>query len=114
MRVSEGSDASDADANPSEQPAEKVYWARVATVDNGRWLVVLMDAVGCVVGFLPEAWVDWEPRYRVLVGRHGTDDAIGVRQARTRRAVRRQLAEVQTVLADSTAGEARSALELHF
>jgi hypothetical protein len=94
------------------RPAADVYWARVTAIDNGRWLGVLAGVASLVTGILPEAWDHGVLRYRVLVGRHDTGGATGVREARTLRTARRQLSEVEQVLADSTAAEARRMLEL--
>jgi len=88
------------------------YWARVTAVENGRIAALLITALEWVTfGFdLPFT----EPRYRVLVGRKGTDDVVGVREARTKRRAERELERVQLILAGSTDAEARAALDLDF
>lgn len=50
-------------------------------------------------GVLEAIWpMERDPRYWVVVGRHGTDEGIGVRTAKTRRAAQRALVDVQSAL----------------
>jgi hypothetical protein len=55
-----------------------------------------------------------DPRYRVLVTRVGTEEVVGVAQARTRHTADLQMAQVEAILARSTEKEAREALGLDF
>jgi hypothetical protein len=103
----------DIEPEPGQRGASSVYWARMTAVKNGRLAAAASNLLDLtILPFPPDAWP--EPRYHVLVGREGTDDAIGVRVARTRRRARRQLAEVEEILARSTEAEARAVLELDF
>jgi hypothetical protein len=54
------------------------------------------------------------PRYRVLVGRAGTEEVVGVRQARTHRKACQQLAEVEDIVANSTGAGVQGILGLDF
>lgn len=60
--------------------------------------------LGPILGF--------DPRYRVLVGRVGNEELIGVREARTLKRATQRLAEVEQILATSSEDEARAALGL--
>lgn len=57
--------------------------------------------IGPILGF--------DPRYRVLVGRAGSEDLVGAREARTLKRATQQLAEVEQLLATSSEEEARAA-----
>ena len=67
------------------------------------WLFTVFDGI---FGF--------EPRYRVLVGRAGTDEVVGVREARTLHGANEQLAEVEAILAGSSETATREAFGLNF
>lgn len=60
--------------------------------------------LGPILGF--------DPRYRVLVGLAGSEDLVGVREARTLKRATQQLAEVEQLLATSSEAEARATLGL--
>lgn len=89
---------------------ESGYWAAIVRLDGAR-------AFGVVVTVL-----DWltltasgglRP-YRVLVGRVGSEDVVGVREARTRRRARKELLAVEAILASSSEAEVRETLGLNF
>lgn len=87
-----------------------VYRARIGEIADSRLvtaMLVLIEVASAVVQ--PDAW---EGRYRVLVGPLDGSWEVGVREARTRRAAKRELAEVQALLSRLSADEARRALEL--
>jgi hypothetical protein len=91
---------------------ESGYWAAIARLESER-------VVGClftVVDWLTFGYgvYGFDPRYRVLVGRSGTDGVVGVREARTRGRARRELAAVETILATSTEEGVRGAFGLDF
>lgn len=76
-----------------------VYWL----IAIFTWLLTVFDGI---FGF--------EPRYRVLVGRAGTDEVVGVREARTLHQADQQLAEVDAILAISSETAARRTFDLNF
>lgn len=90
------------------------YQASIADLGSDRAASVAFNLVNWLISIV--AWlgafdiVGFEPRYRVLVSRTGTDELIGVREARTLRKALQQLAEVEAVLAQSTEEGARDAL----
>lgn len=95
------------------------YQASIADLGSDRATSVAFNLVNWLISIF--AWlgasfdiVGFEPRYRVLVGRPGADELIGVREARTLRKAHQQLAEVEAVLAQSTEEGARDALGLGF
>lgn len=92
--------------------AVDVYRARVVELPTYR----LQTTLFVVIGLLVSAWIpsreDYDPRYRVLVGSIDGSGEIGVREARTRRAAQRALAEVERILLTSSAEDARIAFAL--
>ncbi|WP_028642750.1 hypothetical protein [Nocardioides sp. URHA0020] len=98
------------------------FWAVIGKVDGGGLGERL---VGAIVGGVSIV-VEWllggiglgisrpDPRYRVLVGRTGSQSVLGVREARTRRQANRDLEAVAAILRRSTAQEARDAFDLDF
>lgn len=86
----------------------KSEYAAVAGFNVAAWLLAIFTWLGDFDIF------GSEPRYRVLVGRDGTEDVIGVRQARTLHKGEEQMVEVETILARSTEEEVRHQFGLEF
>jgi hypothetical protein len=71
------------------------YWAKVVSVPRD-WhdlrllpFFALWGSVIAIFGWTGEG-LDRDPRFRVVVGRHGSEDSVGVRVARSRRRARRE------------------------
>lgn len=55
-----------------------------------------------------------DPRFRVLVGRTGTEEVVGVRQARTLHTAEAQMAEIEAILSEADEQTIRDRLDLDF
>ena len=97
----------------SDAPASRSgYFARIEPVNSERISYAIEIAIDLVIGGLPDDLPN--PRYHVLVGRVGTDQMIGVGEARTRKQARRALAAVQVSLDGCSEEEIRVKFDLPF
>lgn len=94
------------------------YRASLAKVDSEYAAAIVINALFSLVDWLTgpsDATIaGFEPRYRVLVGRTGTDEVVGVRQARRLDRAEGQLAEVEAILAQSTDAAVQTTFGLDF
>jgi hypothetical protein len=88
----------------------------VAWVEKVRsWLPdLLCTALDWTIDGSGSSYDQYEPRYRVLIGRRGTDDLIGVRMANTRKKAEAALAEVEVLMKHATDSEIREMFALEF
>lgn len=78
--------------------AASEYWARLVEPPPTRYEGVLRLILN-IWGVLEAIWpMERDPRYWVVVGQHGSEEGIGVRTAKKRRAAQRALADVQQAL----------------
>lgn len=78
--------------------AASEYWARLVEPPPTKHEGLLRFVLN-VWGVLEAIWpVERDPRYWVVVGRHGSGEGIGVRTATRRQAAQRALADVQRAL----------------
>ena len=84
----------------AEQPAVAAseYWARLVEPPPTRFEGVLRLILN-IWAVLEAIWpIERDPRYWVIVGNHGSEEGIGVRTAKRRRAAQRALVDVQRAL----------------
>jgi hypothetical protein len=86
------------------------YWAEIAKLDSERAAGIMFTIISWLVGSF--AVFGFDPRYRVLVGRAGSDEYVGVRQARNERQARKQLVEVAQLLDNSSEDEVRTVFDI--
>lgn len=87
--------------DPSAEPhavAASEYWFRLVEPPPTKYEGFLRLVLN-IWGVLEAIWpMERDPRYWVVVGRHGTEEGIGVRTAESRRAAHRALSDVQSAL----------------
>lgn len=87
--------------DPSAEPhavAASEYWVRLVEPPTRKYEGFLRLILN-IWGVLEAIWpMERDPRYWVVVGRHGTEEGIGVRTAKTRRAAQRALTDVHSAL----------------
>jgi hypothetical protein len=89
------------------------YFAQVEKVRS--WLPdLLCTALDWTIDGSGSSYDEYESRYRVLIGRTGTEDLIGVRMANTRRQAEAALAEVEVLIKHATDVEVRAWFDLEF
>jgi len=88
------------------------YRASLARLESQRASAASFTIFDWVTGGLEV--LGFEPQYRILVSRTGTQHTVGVREARTPRRATSQLAEVDEVLAHLSESQAAAALGLDF
>lgn len=81
-----------------DQPAAAVYSAKLVKVSGDFLPWAVLTAIFGWWPWMADADLP-DPRYRVVVGRHGSDNVVGVAMARRHRKGRRLLAEVEGSLA---------------
>jgi hypothetical protein len=98
-RLWEGAVVHEADRSAEQRAvAASEYWARLVEPTPTRHEGLLRFMLN-VWGLLETIWpMERDPRYWVIVGRHGGEEGIGVRTAKRRHAAQRALAEVQNAL----------------
>ncbi|MCW2856178.1 MAG: hypothetical protein JWR52_1793 [Marmoricola sp.] len=87
-----------------DRPASEVYWARIAVIDLD-WLDRITRPLDYISLGRSPLNKGPEPKYRVLVGRHGRSHGVGVEVATNRRSANKRLAKVNGLLAASTVAE---------
>lgn len=91
---------------------ESGYWASVVKLESDRSIGILLTIVDLLTGAFDE--FGSAPRYRVLIGRQGTQSTIGIREARTEAKARRELAGIAATMSKASADEAKAAFGLDF
>jgi hypothetical protein len=88
------------------------YRAIIVKLDSEHTAAFAVNLLDWLTG--PSGIVGFEPRYRVLVGRTGTEQTVGVREGRTWRKASQQFDQIDAILADSTEEAAKATLGLDF
>jgi hypothetical protein len=88
------------------------YWASIAKLESERPAGILMTILDWLTGGF--GLYGSEPRYRIVIGREGTERTVGVREARAERKARRDLAEVAAIITHASEDEVKAAFDLEF
>ena len=98
-------------ATPLGRPASSEFWVRLVRTTSGWRDRVFGGAIGAlvVVAVAISGWggdvPDKPGRFRVIVGRQGTDEGVGVATAFWRRSARQALRAVESDLAELSPAE---------
>lgn len=84
----------------------------MAKLESSRCATLILNILEWIT--IPTGIETFEPRYRVLVGRPGSEASIGVATARTLRRAIKEMDQVDRVLAASSHEQVQGKLDLDF
>jgi hypothetical protein len=88
------------------------YQASIAKLESSRGSIVAVNVLDWING--PSGIETFEPRYRVLLRRPGSQTSVGVAMARNMRCAVKQLEQVERILAASSHDQVKQELGLDF
>lgn len=88
------------------------YWASIVKLKSERSVDLPLTILDLLTGGL--GWFGSDPRYRILIGREGTEQTVGVREARKEPQARKELAEVVATIANASESDVRALYDLAF